>query len=284
MIFNIGLPNDKQKLFFKDRHRYVAFGGARGGGKSWAVRSKATLLGLNHSGIRILIVRQTFPELEENHIRYFRDMPKSIGRYNESKKVFKFCNSSTIKFLYCASDKDLTHFQGAEYDIIFVDEATNLSEYQLKVISACNRGTGDFPRRTYYTCNPSGQGVGYIKRLFIDRRFEDNEDPEDYSFIQSLVTDNKVLMEKDPEYIKRLEALPSKLRAGWLHGDWNSLEGMFFEEFVDSLDNYQTRRWTHVIEPFEIPIGWTIYRSYDFGYAKPFALSWWAIDYDGRLY
>jgi len=59
----VGTPNEKQKLFLDCRKKYIAFGGARGGGKSWAVRAKAKLLALRYSGIRILILRRTLPEL-----------------------------------------------------------------------------------------------------------------------------------------------------------------------------------------------------------------------------
>ena len=85
------------------------------------------------------------------------------------EKVFKFQNGSTIKFGYCANDGDLEQYQGSEYDVIFLDEATQLSEYQMKSIVACCRGVNSFPKRIYYTCNPGGQGHGYIKRLFVDK-------------------------------------------------------------------------------------------------------------------
>ena len=277
-------PSDKQKLFLKARTKHIGFGGARGGGKSWAVRAKAKLLALNYPGIRILIVRRTYPELINNHINILRKELLGVAKYNDKDKVLKFCNGSTINFTYCDNDKDLDRLQGVEYDVIFLDEATQLSEYQMKTITACLRGVNDFPKRVYYTCNPGGQGHGYIKRIFIDKRYEDGEIPEDYSFIQSLATDNKVLMESQPDYIKQLEALPPKLRKAWLEGDWNVYEGQFFEDFYDRPDQYASRQWTHVIEPFEIPDTWKIYRSFDWGYNKPFSCAWWAVDFDGVVY
>ena len=78
--------------------------------------------------------------------------------------------------------------------------------------------------------------------------------------------------------------LPAKLRAAWLEGRWDVYEGQFFEEFADDDRHYADRRNTHVIEPFEVPESWQIYRSFDFGYAKPFSVGWWAVDYEGRLY
>jgi hypothetical protein len=204
--------------------------------------------------------------------------------YNKQEKKFTFKNGCTIKFQYCKNDGDLDNFQGVEFDVIFIDEATQFTEYQLKCIAASCRGTNNFPKRVYYTCNPGGPGHGYIKRIFIDRKYQDNENPDDYSFTQALVQDNKVLMEMDPEYIRNLEALPPKLRRAWLEGDWDIFEGQFFEDFIDDPEHYQDRKWTNVIEPFEIPEGWKIYRSYDYGYAKPFSVGWWAVDYDGVLY
>ena len=132
-------PNEKQKLFLKARSKHVGFGGARGGGKSWSVRTKSKLLALRYAGIRILIVRRTYPELINNHINILRTELLGIARYNDKDTVLKFLNGSTINFTYCDNDKDLDRLQGVEYDVIFLDEATQLSEYQMKTITACLR-------------------------------------------------------------------------------------------------------------------------------------------------
>ena len=302
MQISLGRPNKKQKEFLKAKAKHVGFGGARGGGKSWAVRFKAVLMCLVHGGIKVMIVRRSYPELTENHIKPLKALLKigekgAIARYNDSKKEMTFKNGSAILFRYCSSDKDLDYFQGTEVDILFIDEATQFSEYQLKVMVACVRGTNAFPKRIYYTCNPSGQGMAYIKRIFIDRKFEDGENPDDYVFIKSLVTDNVDLMRENPDYIKQLEALPPKLRMAWLEGRWDVFEGAFFEEFratpdmqkcyemdVDEERAMTEGIFTHVIKPFPIPSDWKIYRSYDWGYGKPFSVGWWAVDYDGVAY
>lgn len=297
MILNLGTPSVKQKQFLTDKHRYVAYGGARGGGKSWSVQRKSILLCSKWAGIKVLIVRRTYAELLNNHINVMIPMLNGIAKYNRSDKIFTFCNTSTIKFGYCATDADLGQYQGSEYDVIFIDEACLLSEYQIQQITACNRGVNNFPKRIYYTLNPGGQSHGYFKRLFVDGKFNGDEDPNDYSFIQSLVTDNKALMTSQPEYIKQLKNLPPKLREAWLYGRWDIFEGMFFEDFRTEVDISRTselnmtpeemlkyHRYTHVIEPFNPPDEWTYYRSYDFGYGKPFSCCWWAIDYEGIAY
>lgn len=294
-------PNERQKLFLSSHAKHIGYGGARGGGKSWAVRDKAKRLCLRFGGIKVLIVRRTYPELVNNHINQLREELNGIAKYNKSEKVFTFSNGSTIKFGYCNNDKDLDQYQGAEYDVIFLDEATQLQEMWIKKITACVRGVNSFPKRIYYTCNPGGVSHGYIKRLFIDKQYESGEVPEDYEFIQALVTDNKALMESQPDYIKQLEALPPKLREAWLYGRWDIFEGQFFEDFRPTPDidlctkagitveeALAQRRFTHVIEPFDLNSGecrgWNIMRSYDFGYNKPFSLGYWAVDYDGTLY
>lgn len=277
-------PNEKQKLFLQCRRKYIAFGGARGGGKSWAVRTKAKLMALRYPGIRMLLVRRTYQELENNHIRFLRRELAGIAEYRATARQFAFPNGSVLDFGYCACDGDLDRYQGAEYDVIFLDEATQLREEWMRQFAACLRGVNDFPKRIYYTCNPGGPGHGYIKRLFIDRRFVDGEDPEDYEFIPARVTDNGALLKKQPGYLQQLKALPRKLREAWLEGKWDIFQGQFFQEFTDDPEHYRDRRFTHVIEPFDIPREWKVYRSYDFGYAKPFSCAWWAVDFDGCIY
>ena len=296
-VLTIERPSPKQEQFLLADTKFVGFGGARGGGKSWAVRTKAKLLCVEYPGIKVLIVRCTYPELLNNHINPLRAELNGVAKYNSTEKMFRFPSGSSIKFGYCNADKDLGQYQGAEYDVIFLDEATNLDEMWIKKITACLRGANNLPKRLYCTMNPGGRGHGYIKRLYVDGRYEEGEDPEDYTFIQSLVTDNKVLMEQQPDYIKQLEALPPKLREAWLYGRWDIFEGQFWEDYRDSPDPAKAaeegctvddllkqRRWTHVIEPFAPPKGWTIHRSYDFGYAKPFSCAWWAVDYEGTIY
>ena len=290
-------PNDRQKLFLLDTHKYVAFGGARGGGKSWAVRVKAICLADHYHGIKIMIMRRTYPELRANHIQPLRELLGTKVPYNEQKKEFTFKNGSVIMLRSASNEADMDKYQGTECDVLFIDEATQYSEEQYDRIKACVRGVNSFPKRIYLTCNPGGIGHTWVKRLFIDRVYKSDEKPDEYVMHKSLVTDNRALMESDPDYVAQLEALPPKLRKAWLEGDWNIFEGQFFEEFMEQPSEYECnehgisreralkeRRWTHVIEPFKIPKEWTVYRSFDFGYAKPFSCDWWAIDYDGRAY
>ncbi len=288
MEIKIPMPSERQRLFLAATERYVAFGGARGGGKSFAVRVKAILLALAYPGIKCMIVRRTYPELQENHVlpicELLRCGDAGVAHYNDAKKHVRFKNGSRILFRYCDTDADAERFQGTEVDVLFVDEATQQTEERMKKLTACVRGVNGYPKRVYYTCNPGGVGHAWMKRLFIDRRFREGENPADYRFIRSLVTDNEALMRADPDYVRRLQALPPKLCRAWLHGDWDIFEGQFFEDFRDDPSHYADRCRTHVIAPFEIPSHWRIYRSFDWGYNKPFSCGWWAVDEDGVAY
>jgi phage terminase large subunit len=221
-------PSEKQKLFLTADKKYIAFGGSRGGGKSFAVRMKAILLCLNYKGIKVMVVRKTYPELTENHIKplvetlrcYHPDKEQRLAAYNDSKKEITFPNGSTILFKYCDTDKDAERFQGTEIDVLFIDEATHQSEERFKKLIACVRGVNDFPKRIYLTCNPGGVGHQWVKRLFIDRKYQPGENADEYMFIKSSVFDNKALLESNPDYVKQLESLPPKLKRAWLDGDF----------------------------------------------------------------
>lgn len=267
-------PNERQKLFFLSKTKYTLYGGARGGGKSWSVRRKALLLGLNYAGIKMLIVRRTFPELESNHITPLKEELNGIARYKERNKVFYFDNGSMISLGYCASDSDVLQYQGQEYDILFIDEATQLSEYQFNTLKAVVRGVNNFPKRIYLTANPGGPGHAWVKRLFIDRLFRDNENPDDYSFIPAKAQDNHALLEVQPDYIDQLKSLPDDLRRAWLDGDWDVYAGQFFTEFD---------REIHVLQPFTIPQSWQKYCTMDYG-LDMFAAYWIAVDEIGKEY
>lgn len=284
MEVEFAMPQPKQAECLSAKEKHIGYGGARGGGKSWTVRFKAKLLGVMWAGIRMLLIRRTYQEVIKNHLEALKKDLYGIAKYNKTEKAFYFINGSILQFGYCENDDDADQYQGVEYDVIFIDEATQMSESQIKKISACCRGVNNFPKHIYYTMNPGGQGHGYIKRIFVDRNYLDTEDPSQYKFIQAKVNDNAALMQSDPDYIKMLQALPPKLRKAWLDGDWDIFEGQFFEDFIDKEEHYKDRVWTNVIEPFEIPPSWNIYRSYDHGYAKPFSCGYWAVDYEGRAY
>lgn len=274
VTIDISTANDKQKMFFKSRKRYVAYGGARGGGKSWALQKKLPLMAIRFAGIKILLLRRTYKDLERNHVRELKPALKGIAEYNSQQKVFTFTNGSIIELGYCASESDVDQYQGQEYDVIAIDEATQFTEYQFETLTACLRGANDFPKRMYLTCNPGGVGHEWVKRLFVSKKYKPTEDADEYDFIPATVFDNKVMLEKDKGYVKMLDNLSEGLRQAWRDGNWDMLAGQYFSEFDRSV---------HVVEPFPIPPHWKRYRTIDYG-LDCLACLWIAIDERGSYY
>ncbi len=298
----IWTPQEKQALF-QSRTEYEAlYGGAAGGGKSDALLTEALRqVGTGH--YRALILRKTYPQLSELIDRsrelYSAAFPKA--KFNETKHVWVFESGAKIYFGAMQHTKDRINYQGKRYDFIAFDELTHFTWDEYSYMFSRNRPSGS-GTRVYIrsTTNPGGIGHGWVKERFItaappltpiitkmnvatpEGKLQTVE--RDRIFVPSTVFDNKRLLENDPGYIANLSMLPHKERQALLYGDWDSFSGQVFTEWKNDPSHYKDRIFTHVISPFEIPSGWRIYRGFDFGYSKPYAVQWLAADHDGRVY
>ncbi len=268
----LGKPNKKQQAFFASRCKFTAYGGARGGGKSWALRRKLILMAFRYPGITALIIRRSYGELRCNHMLPLLAELGDAVHYSDAAKCFTFPNGSRIFLGFCAAERDVLRYQGQEYDVIAIDEATQLTEYQFMTLKACLRGTSGYPKRMYLTCNPGGVGHAWVKRLFVDRIYRPGEREEDYCFVQALVYDNEALMAVNPDYVSQLDSLPEKLRSAWLEGRWDLFEGQFFPEFTAE---------RHV-EEVVLPAGARRFCAMDYGFDMT-AVVFCAVDGEGRL-
>lgn len=168
-------------------------------------------------------------------------------------------------------------YQGREFHDLAIDEAGQWPEGMFRRLLGSNRSSikGIFPRAVL-TGNPGGIGHGWLKRLFIEKRFNERENPSDYAFIQALVDDNQALMDNDPEYVKRLESEPNEaLRKAYRWGDWEIFAGQFFQEITRDI---------HFIQPFTMPNHWNRFGGYDYGFNHSAAFGWFANDEDGNTY
>ena len=269
---------EKQEQFINSEAFETLFGGAAGGGKSYGQLIDAFLYALNYSKSKQIIFRRTYPDLEKSLIRVsLKVYPKEVADYNSSKHVWTFKNGSIIDFGYIDNEKDVYKYQSAEYDVIRFDELTHFTEYMYTyMISRC-RGANPYPKGLKSSTNPGGIGHSWVKARFIDigqpnviHEFKGGS----RIFIPSLIQDNMFLLENDPDYVTRLDNLPEKERKALKHGDWDIFDGQFFSEF---------RRDIHVIEPFEIPSTWRIYRTRDYGLDMT-ATYWIAMDWNMNAY
>jgi len=270
ITFHTGDLNPKQVAFCRSRAPFTAYGGARGGGKTHVLRIKAVLGALRYDGIRILIVRREYPELEQSIILPLKKMTKNLADYNGSTRSLTFANGSIIKFGHYGTGES-GEYQGQEYDWIFLEEATQFTESEFRTLGACLRGTSAVPRRMYLTCNPGGVGHGWVKRLFVDKNYRAGEREADHCFIPATVEDNPALLKGSPGYTAMLDLLPEDTRRAWRYGDWNALSGAFFPEAAGC------------IRHGEVPKNVRRYRSFDYG-LDAFAMLWLAVDEAGKVY
>lgn len=270
----------KQRIFMNtiESTPVTFYGGAKGGGKSKGLQLIMLIRRFKYANSTGAIFRRTFPELEGNHIRpLFQAFPQLREYYNESKKILTLPNGSTLQFCHCNNEADVDLYQGREFHDLAVDEAGQWPEAMFRRLLGSNRSSQPgIKARAILTGNPGGIGHGWLKRIFIDKRFNERESPKDYAFIQALVDDNQALMANDPNYVRRLDSEPNEaLRKAYRFGDWNIFAGQFFQEIS---------RDVHLIRPFAIPSHWNRFGAYDYGYNHPAAFGWFANDEDGNTY
>lgn len=295
-------PQPRQYEFMRRGEYEALYGGAAGGGKSDAMVAEA-LRQVDIPHYKAILFRKTFPEARELILKSHRIYPRVYpgAKYNGSEHCWTFPSGARIYFGSMPNATSYLRYQGLSFAFIGFDELTHFTQEEYEYLISRNRADGPGVR-VYIraTANPGGVGHGWVKERFITSmppntpyEFKTTVAKPDGSsmevvrkriFIPSSVFDNKELLNNDPNYLANLAMLPEAQRKALLYGDWNTFSGQVFTEWKDNPDGYKTRQFTHVIEPFEIPRHWRRYRSFDFGYSKPFAVQWWAVDTDGRVY
>ncbi len=268
----------KQLAFIRSTCDETLFGGAAGGGKSYAQLIDAFIYALTYKKSKQLMLRRTFPELRRSLILVSLTMyPKSICRYYETIHKWIFSNGSSVEFGFCDSESDVTRYQSAEYDVIRFDELTHFTKFQFTYLLSRLRGANDYPKYVKSTTNPGGVGHDWVKSRYIDPMpplniFDTGNNTR--IFIPAKVEENTFLMKSDPMYIDRLRQLDEKNQKALLDGSWDIFEGQFFSQFNRNL---------HVIKPFVIPQAYQRYLTIDYGLDMLAAL-WIATDDKGNAY
>lgn len=258
----------------------IGYGGAAGGAKSHTARAILARVAFQWPGSTSIIFRKTLPELEANHIqKYQEEMPRELWNYNGRFRVQTWPNGSKTYFGYLRNDDDKFNYQGPEYDCMVFEESTHYEEKTVNWLTS-NRLRATVPDSipfALYPSNPGNVGHFWYSRLFIDRRFnaDREEEPGDYAFIQAHLEDNKILMARDPGYIKKLNKLPEPWRSWMRDGDFSAGAGLFFVE----LD-----RRVHLVEPFDVPAHWPLFAGFDWGYNHPWSMGIFAANEDGTIY
>lgn len=279
-----------QTQFLEADEFEVLFSGGRAPGKTDALLMDA----LRYCGTSIfrgLLIRKAMPDLREI-IKRAKDLyPLAYpgARWKEQEKLFVFPSGATMEFGYCDHEDDVGRYQGQEYCWLGIDELTQIKDEETYIKLMASVRKGGMKNYIRATTNPNGPGKGWVKRRFIDLGPENTTITRTTivigldapvittrKWIHSTVFDNPIYVKSRPDYIAMLQNIDNEvLRKQWLEGDWDSADGMAFDEF---------ERKTHVVKPFSIPDAWYRFRACDWGYKTKAVCLWFAIDFDGNIY
>lgn len=274
------IPHEGPQTDFCSRGEFeVLFGGAAGPGKTDCLIA-LPLRHIKHPGFRGLLLRRTFPNLQEIIDRCYAKYPEFGGVYRSTEHRWYFPSGAIINLGHMQHEADKYNYQGKEFHFIGFDELTQFTESQYLYLFSRARSTNpDIHPRIRSTTNPGGIGHNWVKERFVSREWGkthiDKNTGLSRAFINATIEDNPTLFDNDPGYLARLESLPEVEKQRLRHGIWDAFEGQVFPELSMSV---------HGCEPFDIPPEWEKYCLLDWGYAKPFSVAWYAVDYDGVIY
>jgi len=277
-----------QTQFLAASEREVFYGGARGGGKSYAMLIDP-LRYCDRQKHRCLLIRRSMPELRDliNHSQQLYPKAYPGAKWREQEKEWRFPSGAKIEFGYAENTTDALRYQGQSYTWIGIDELPqypNADIYNF-LRSSLRSVDPEIPVYMRATGNPGNVGSTWVKEMFVDpavpnERFSiDIQTPVGNRsitrrFIPAKLQDNPYLMQTEDYYIM-LASLPEVQRKQFLDGDWGAYEDAAFPEF---------NRQVHVVKPFDIPRNWHKFRSCDWGYSSPACVLWFAIDFDNNLW
>lgn len=270
----------------------VFYGGARGGGKTEASIGDW----LEHSGrygqyAVGVFFRRKFKQLEEVVARTKQLFPQIGATYNEQKAEWVMPGGGRLKFRYIERDSDAQEYQGHSYTRVYVEEATNFpTSAPIDMLRATLRSAHGVPVGMRLTGNPGGPGHHWVKARYITpdpRGFRILQDEFEgiqgeklileRVFIPSKISDNALLYKNDPFYVARLRQSGSEaLVRAWLEGNWDLVDGAFFDTWDEKVHVLRTREWLPKIPRYALR-----FRAFDWGYGKPFSVGWYAVS-DGK--
>lgn len=264
---------------FKSREAEILLSGPAGTGKSRACLEKLHAMCLINPGMRALIVRKTAASLTSTALVTWREhvvkealqgqVLTYYGGSSEEAPQYRYSNGSTVAI--GGMDK-ATRVMSSEYDLIYVQEATELSINDWEALTTRLRNGKVSFQQLIADTNPD------VPTHWLKQRCEKGTT----KFVHATHEDNPILFDSEgsltaagSSYIGRLDNLTGVRYLRLRKGLWVAAEGLIYEEFVPE---------KHIVERFDIPVGWARYWVIDFGYTNPTVVQNWAEDPDGKLY
>lgn len=280
--------NGSQNNFLQCSLFEALYHGTRGPGKTdGLLMAFAMHVGKGHGAAWCgIIFRQTYPQLADIQAKsekWFRQMfPQA--KFNRSKMMWEWPTGERLLFRHMARPADYWNYHGHEYPFIGFEELCNWADDRCytSMFACCRTSTKGVPRMVRATTNPYGPGHNWVKERFrlyaqwwITLIITDAKDAEGRSephrvAIHGHIDENKILLAADPDYKQTIIAAASNpaMAAAWLNGSWEIIAGGMFDDVWKSQFN--------VVPQFDVPIGWLMDRSFDWGSSSPFSVGWWA--------
>jgi len=275
-----GPQTEAFRYFYVDE---ILYGGAKGGGKSdWLLFDFIEPSLIQKPHYRGIIFRRTFPRLREliDRSHQWFTLLKEPPEYSKSDRCWTFPTGAKLLFAHCQYEESKYDYQGHEYHYLGFDQIEEFTQSQVEFLTVqCRTTDPGIHIRIRATANPGNVGHLWVKRKWIDGKEPMTTYRDELGltsmYIPAKVYDNPAIIDNDPMYVKRLEALPEQERKALLDGDWNIFAGQYFKEWMPSI---------HIIEPFYIPLHWKRFIAGDYGHKKPSSVGWYAIDDEGKFY
>lgn len=263
--------------------------GNRGGGKTDALIMDF----LQHVGMgygeawRGILFREEYTELTDIINKCHRWVRQIFpdAKYNGSEHKWTFKTGETLYLRYMKKPADYWNYHGHEYPWIGWEELTNwpTNECYMQMMSTNRSSVMGVPRKIRASCNPAGVGHGWVKAYYIDVAppltiYTDPKTNRTRCQIPSRLEENEALLEADPDYARTMLASvqddPVKYKA-WVLGEWDIVAGGALT------DVWEPKKQVHGQVPF--PQSWHVYRSFDWGSAKPWCVTY-AAEANGDQY
>lgn len=282
-LFN---PHPRQRAFLDAiaRHKFILYGGAGGGGKSYLLRWSLVCLLLewaakrNLRNVRVGLFSEDYPTLTDRQIsKIAREMPPWLGRLKRTKEdglgffLHERFGGGAIRLRNLA---DPESYKSAEFAAIAVEELTMNPEQTFHDLRFRLRWPGIEDTKFLAATNPGGIGHAWVKRYWITGDFppEMRDIAPLFAYVPAKARDNPHNAES---YHRELDSLPPDMRAAVRDGSWDVFVGQKFGEF---------RREIHVVPAFKIPTWWERWGSNDPGYTDPGVWHTYAADQVGNVY